>query len=415
MTSSMYGDQPLHPAPLRGRSLVVNSSIALVNAFMFFHYRRPQVLICWTMAQQCFNACMILILDAWETENENNLWLVNQAFAVFQQLDNNGVHKLAGLAVARISTGLAVLEQRRNERKQQAAASRGVSGYHPQLQIDTASMSDFQNDTVMGNTGMFLLEDTGLQSFDPMAFAPLGWNMAGSAHASSHSSHPTTPNIPSPMIPISQVTAAPFPVVTAPPYRSDGMMSAHLPSSYMHHQQQYYRPHPPTTTSAPGGRSHQAAFTPINNSTSNNNNMSLSASHQNQQQQQQQSSSSSSSTSTSTSLSHQRQQLSPIEQAVVVAQHQQLRAPRHHHNSTNNSTNNSNSNNSGSNHHYHSSTKQNSHHHISSPRIGKSGTGAGGGGGGGGGSRGILRPERISSGSGAGAGRSLLVRRKGGG
>lgn len=413
MTSSMYGDQPLHPAPLRGRSLVVNSSIALVNAFMFFHYRRPQVLICWTMAQQCFNACMILILDAWETENENNLWLVNQAFAVFQQLDNNGVHKLAGLAVARISTGLAVLEQRRNERKQQAAASRGVSGYHPQLQIDTASMSDFQNDTVMGNTGMFLLEDTGLQSFDPMAFAPLGWNMAGSAHASSHSSHPTTPNIPSPMIPISQVTAAPFPVVTAPPYRSDGMMSAHLPSSYMHHQQQYYRPHLPTATSAPGGRSHQAAFTPINNNNNtNNNNMSLSASHQNQQQQQQ--SSSSTSSSTSTSLSHQRHQLSPIEQAVVVAQHQQLRAPRHHHNSTNNSTNNSNSNNSGSNHHYHSSTKQNSHHHISSPRIGKSGAGAGGGGGGGG-SRGILRPERISSGSGAGAGRSLLVRRKGGG
>lgn len=406
MTSSMYGDQPLHPAPLRGRSLVVNSSIALVNAFMFFHYRRPQVLICWTMAQQCFNACMILILDAWETENENNLWLVNQAFAVFQQLDNNGVHKLAGLAVARISTGLAVLEQRRNERKQQAAASRGVSGYHPQLQIDTASMSDFQNDTVMGNTGMFLLEDTGLQSFDPMAFAPLGWNMAGSAHASSHSSHPTTPNIPSPMIPISQVTAAPFPVVTAPPYRSDGMMSAHLPSSYMHHQQQYYRPHLPTATSAPGGRSHQAAFTPINNNT--NNNMSLSASHQ------QQSSSSSTSTS-STSLSHQRQQLSPIEQAVVVAQHQQLRAPRHHHPSTTNNsinTNNSNSNNSGSNHHYHSSTKQNSHHHISSPRIGKSGAGAGGGGG----SRGILRPERISSsGSGAGAGRSSLVRRKGGG
>lgn len=286
----MYGDQPLHPAPLRGRSLVVNSSIALVNAFMFFHYRRPQVLICWTMGQQCFNACMILILDAWETENENNLWLVNQAFAVFQRLDNNGVHKLAGLAVARISTGLAVLEQRRNERQ---VASRG---YQPQLQIDTASMSDFHNDTVMGNTGMFLLEDTGLQSFDQMAFVPLGWNMAGSARAS----NPTTPNIPSPMIPISQVTAAPFPVVTAPPYITTTTMMA--TGSYMpthHPMQQQYRTH-----GLPGrAGQQQAAFTPINT------NLPL------QQP-----------------IHQQRQQLSPVEQAVVQNQQSfsQVRGSRHH-------------------------------------------------------------------------------------
>ena len=335
MTSSMYGDQPLHPAPLRGRSLVVNSSIALVNAFMFFHYRRPQVLICWTMGQQCFNACMILILDAWETENENNLWLVNQAFAVFQQLDNNGVHKLAGLAVARISTGLAVLEQRRNERKQQAAASRGMSGYQPQLQIDTASMSDFHSDTVMGNTGMFLLEDTGLQSFDPMAFAPLGWNMAGSGHPS-HSSNPTTPNIPSPMIPISQVTAAPFPVVTAPPYTSNGIMAGsymthlppHLQQQQLQVQQQYQHTRPPT--SGPPGQQ-QAAFTPINT------NIPLQP------------------------LSHQRQQLSPVEQAVIAQQSfSQVRGPRHNHS-----------------HHPHRSSSSGQHQ----------GTGAG--------PRGIHRPERV--------------------
>lgn len=310
----MYGDQPLHPAPLRGRSLVVNSSIALVNAFMFFHYRRPQVLICWTMGQQCFNACMILILDAWETENENNLWLVNQAFAVFQQLDNNGVHKLAGLAVARISTGLAVLEQRRNERKQQAAASRGMSGYQPQLQIDTASISDFHSDTVMGNTGMFLLEDTGVQSFDPMAFAPLGWNMAGSGHPS-HSSNPTTPNIPSPMIPISQVSAAPFPVVTAPPYTTNGMMSGpymtHLPPHIDQQQQQQY--HRPPTAGPPGRSGQQAAFTPINT------NLSLQGQQQQPQKQQQQ------------PLSHQRQQLSPVEQAVAQQSFSQVRGPRHSH------------------------------------------------------------------------------------
>ncbi|KAI5367500.1 hypothetical protein Slin15195_G026300 [Septoria linicola] len=346
MTSSMYGDQPLHPAPLRGRSLVINSSIALVNAFMFFHYRRPQVLICWTMGQQCFNACMILILDAWETENENNLWLVNQAFAVFHELDKNGVHKLADVAVARISTGLAILQDRQNRRKQQAAAARGMSGFHPQLQIDTASMTDFQNDSVMGNTGMFLLEDTGLQAFDPMAFAPLGWNMAGSAHPS-QSSDPSTPNIPSPMIPVSQVTAAPFPVVTAPPYTSNGMMAgsymAHMPLQTQQTQQQQHQQYQYNRPGSSGSGRAQAAFTPINT------NIPL------QQQQQ--------------PTSHHHQQLSPIEQAVMQQSFSQVRGPRHSHHSM---------------HSHHNSSK---HTNSSNNSSGRHGTGAG--------PRGIHRPDRV--------------------
>ncbi|PIA89218.1 hypothetical protein CB0940_07516 [Cercospora beticola] len=342
MTSSMYGDQPLHPAPLRGRSLVINSSIALINAFMFFHYRRPQVLICWTMGQQCFNACMILILDALETDNENNLWLVNQAFAVFHELDKKGVHKLADLAVARISLGLSVLHERQNQRKQQQAATRGASAYHPQLEIDTASMTDFQNDSVMGNTGMFLLEDTGLQSFDPMAFAPLGWNMAGSANTS-HTSNPTTPNIPSPMIPVSQVTAAPFPVVTAPPYTTNGMMAGtymtHV-SPQMHPQQsiQYHRP----GSSSSVGRG-QVAFTPINTNFPLQQQPILQPHHPH------------------------RQQLSPVEQAVVQQSFSQIRGPRHshHHSSAQSSHHKSSSHKtgSGSNKHISSSGSSGHQHH----------------------------------------------------
>lgn len=247
-----YGEHPVHPAPLRGRALVINSCVQLLQAFMFFYHRNPAVLICWTMGQQAFNACMILILDAWETEHEQNEWLVENAYVVFLELQNNGVHKLAEVAVRRISDGLAMLGQRKQQRerqREQAAMSRRQSGYTPQLQIDTASMTDFSNDAVMGNTGMFLLEDPGLQSYVPSAFAPLGWNMVGGNNSGhpSNPSNPTTPNIPSPIVPVSQVTAAPFPVMCSPPFMSPVVT---LPPSY--------GTAPPAT---------QAAFTPINTAT----------------------------------------------------------------------------------------------------------------------------------------------------
>lgn len=248
-----YGqnDQPLHPAPLRGRALVINSSISLLHAFLFFRRRNPAMLISWTMGQQAFNACMILILDAWETEQEQNQWLVEQAYVVFQELQRNGVHKLAELAVRRISDGIVMLGKRRDEREREASISqRSIhpQSYHPQLHVDTTTMADFSGDAVMGNTGMFLLEDPGLQGYVVPSFEPLGWNMAGSAQASSRS-HPTTPNIPS-TIPVSQVTAAPYPVVSTPfmsgshyiPDYSDGSFSQaslqqHLPTQLLTQQQ----------------------------------------------------------------------------------------------------------------------------------------------------------------------------------
>lgn len=265
-----HGESPIHAAPLRGRSLVIQSSVSLLKAFIFFRYRNPAVLICWTMGQQAFNASMILILDAWEREDPQNEWLVNQAYVVFSELEQKGVHKLAELAVHRISSGLITLEQRRQQREQQQAAvmSRRQSGYQPTLQIDTASMTDFSGDAVMGNTGMFLLEDPGLQSYIAPSFQPLGWNMAGSSSAPpSNSSNPTTPSIPSPVVPVSQVTAAPFPVISAPfsgpsTYALGGL-PARMPNlppqaPVVPHQQQQHR-HSSSSASRP-----QAAFTPIN-------------------------------------------------------------------------------------------------------------------------------------------------------
>ncbi|CAK4031782.1 transcriptional regulatory [Lecanosticta acicola] len=249
MSNSLpYGE---HAAPVRGRRLVINSCAQLLQAFMFFYHRNPAVLICWTMGQQAFNACMILILHAWETEEEHHQWLVENAFVAFSELQNNGVHRLAEVAVRRISDGLAMLGQRKQQREQQAAMSRRQPGYHPQLQIDTASMTDFSNDAVMGNTGMFLLEDPGLQSYTAPVFQPLGWHMAGGSAHPSNSSNPTTPNIPSPIVPVSLVTAAPFPVMCSPPFMSPIVSRVDvLPPSY--------------GTAPPIA---QAAFTPINTAT----------------------------------------------------------------------------------------------------------------------------------------------------
>lgn len=264
-SSASGGDSILHQAPIRGRPLVINSSIHLLQTFLFFYHRHPAVLICWTIGQQAFNAAMIIILDSWETGNIQNMWLVNEALAVFSELHNNGVHKIAALAVSRITEGIIRIETRQRERQDAAAAAAAVANaavmsrqssqqqhhaasqrqhslqasppmpayhlYQPNLALDTASTSllDIAGDTVMGNTGMFLLEDPGLQSSNPATqlFAPWGLSLPASAAASSpYSSSATSPiatHIPgqySPpvphSVPVSNVPIAPFPAMSPP-------------------------------------------------------------------------------------------------------------------------------------------------------------------------------------------------------
>lgn len=171
---------------------------------------------------------MILLLDALESESMTNDWLVEQAFVVFQELEQNGVHRLAELAVQRISEGLVKLGQMRMDAGQQLAMGhRASEPSQPQLNLDPATMTDWSNDTVMGNTGMFLLEDPGLQSYHPQAnpFRPLSWTMADTALNAPTSAQPassTPPHILSPTVPVSQVTAAPFPIMTSPPFVAAG-------------------------------------------------------------------------------------------------------------------------------------------------------------------------------------------------
>lgn len=125
----------------------------------------PAALINWAMGQQAFNASMLLLLDALETNDLRHIGRVEQAYAVFVELEQNAVHRIAGLAVERVSWGLDVLrkramgQQQELDEKGRAARPAGI------------------DDAVMGNTGMFLLEDTGLQGFVPDGFAPLRWDM----------------------------------------------------------------------------------------------------------------------------------------------------------------------------------------------------------------------------------------------
>ncbi|PVH93108.1 hypothetical protein DM02DRAFT_634836 [Periconia macrospinosa] len=198
--SSYFGPTGSSPTPsqpsLRGRDLVLSSSSDLLTAFLFFHVRVPAALISWTAGQQAFNACMILLLDAMETGDLTHIGQVERAYVVFIQLQNNGVHELAALAVERVSWGLAQLgrlKDQKNYSNDQSfempglrRAGSGTAGGTREMDIQGTTTGESEanivrekslRDTVMGNTGMLLLEDPGLQSFIPEAFQPLAWNV----------------------------------------------------------------------------------------------------------------------------------------------------------------------------------------------------------------------------------------------
>ena len=166
-------------ATLRGRALVLSSSEDLLTAFLFFWYRLPAALICWTVGQQAFNSCMILLLDAIETGDLSRIRKVEKVYAVFVQLRDLGVHKLASLAVERISWGLNELVNMQHDVKSRGRGPLLSGGEGLQrLGIRVAGKNEAElcsstaPDTVMGNTGMLLLEDPGLQSFVEESCSP---------------------------------------------------------------------------------------------------------------------------------------------------------------------------------------------------------------------------------------------------
>lgn len=176
-----------HPSPtsspantlLRGRAAVLSSSESLICAFMFFYRKDPASLIDWTLGQQAFNSCMILLFDAIELNRITTaVAKVEQVYVIFKELSDNRVHKIADLAVERISWGLAELHRISTQTTSDGIEGRQYTqdfraGYMAQ---NEATSRGETYDTVMGNTGMMLLEDPGLQAFHHEPFSPVQWN-----------------------------------------------------------------------------------------------------------------------------------------------------------------------------------------------------------------------------------------------
>lgn len=156
---------------LRGRERVLDSARSLLYAFEFFHTRVRVAMICWTMGQQAFNAAMILTLSllhpVWTSAEaaeaaRDDYYLVHRAYATFVEMHHKGIHKLAGVACTKLSALLMQLHP--------VPTGSGFGRPEPPREA---------MDTVMGSTGMVLLEDPGLQGFVAEGFSPLGFQMAG--------------------------------------------------------------------------------------------------------------------------------------------------------------------------------------------------------------------------------------------
>lgn len=160
----------------RGRPLVIESCLALLDAFQFFHKRVPSALVDWTIGQQAFNACMILLLDGIDRESIEHIGRVEKAYMVFVEMDKAGMHQLTGLAMSRITDGLTCLRQQSETRKRSMNAE-AISPMNVQQSHEGVAHNPFDwdmgqrlhdhgflHEPVMGATGMFLLEDHGLQT-----------------------------------------------------------------------------------------------------------------------------------------------------------------------------------------------------------------------------------------------------------
>jgi hypothetical protein len=149
---------------------VLASAAGVLTAFLYFYTRSPASLVSWTISQQAFNSSMLLLLDALETGNFGHVRKIEHAYIVFRELQDNGVHTLAPLAVEKLSWGLDQLRK--------TVVEEGTQ--RPLEKTDTTStafneiprVGKGSGDTVMGNTGMMLLEEQGLQSYTTECFTP---------------------------------------------------------------------------------------------------------------------------------------------------------------------------------------------------------------------------------------------------
>ncbi|KAL8850536.1 MAG: hypothetical protein Q9221_004493 [Calogaya cf. arnoldii] len=149
------GESNAQPGPMttvhyssRGRHRVLQSCRAVLYAFDFFHTRVPAGLVCWTTGQQAFNAAMLLVYAMLETNEATDLEAVQRAYTAFLDMQRLGIHRLAGAAVDRLGSLLKEVPS-----------------------------GDTPRESIMGQSGMLLLEDPGLQGFLDGGFSPLSFYM----------------------------------------------------------------------------------------------------------------------------------------------------------------------------------------------------------------------------------------------
>ncbi|KAI9800511.1 MAG: hypothetical protein M1825_004059 [Sarcosagium campestre] len=207
---------------VRGRERVLASARTLLHCFEFFQTRVRAAMICWTMGQQAFNAAMILTLNllhpqpgaSWASnaisaDPDKDRMAIEQAYVTFREMEIKGIHKLAGVACAKLSPLILQLDRvasRRGSAPNHLSNTIGPSDTTIGLSDSTMTVPEAQGpghgvdssvntsaadalndgaeaygneDVIMGNNGMILLEDPGLQSFVGETYAPLNFQMAG--------------------------------------------------------------------------------------------------------------------------------------------------------------------------------------------------------------------------------------------
>ncbi|KAL8950063.1 MAG: hypothetical protein Q9222_003886 [Ikaeria aurantiellina] len=137
-----------------GRRYVLRSCRAVLQVFEFIRVRIPAGFLCWTVGQQAFNAAMLLVYSMVETNEATDLDVIQRAYSTFVEMQRLGIHKLAEAAVDRLG-----------------ALIKDVPSGH------------VSKESVMGQSGMMLLEDPGLQGFLDSGFTPLEFEMTGDTHA----------------------------------------------------------------------------------------------------------------------------------------------------------------------------------------------------------------------------------------
>ncbi|KAL1297949.1 hypothetical protein AAFC00_006461 [Neodothiora populina] len=156
----------------RGRPMVLQSSLALLDAFIYFYRRVRIALTDWTIGQQAFNACMLLLLDALETAETYTIPKVEQAYTIFVELDKGRLHQIAEIAVSRISEGLLRLRNLIEKGRitpegigQKSAVSDQKTSRKDIVSRNSDELTNslYFDESVMESRGMFLLEDPGLQ------------------------------------------------------------------------------------------------------------------------------------------------------------------------------------------------------------------------------------------------------------